>query len=154
MIKAAVFDFDDTLAIHMESDRINDFYRIMAYKDPEHFYGNCCVAPEFMKKYLNSLRKNGTEKIFCLSLMEYSLNLKAKECFVHQNYGDDIEMLSAGSVDAKLKTLDYLSEILELPESEILYVDDDSEILELAKRRGYSTVPIQKIMVLSERNLF
>ncbi len=93
-VKVAIFDFDDTLAIHKNSNYINDRneseeklsnYYLKAYLNPETFYENIeqCIASTAMKNLIDCFRNNNV-KMYCVSGMKFSFHLKAKEYFVHK----------------------------------------------------------------------
>lgn len=104
-IKVAIFDFDDTLAIHKDVDYLKHRneseekllnYYLNAYLNPNSFYEliEPCDMSESIFKLINILRKNNV-KLYCVSGMKFSFHLKAKEYFIHKYYGNDIEVISA-----------------------------------------------------------
>lgn len=76
-IKVAIFDFDDTLAIHKDSDYLKhrreieekrlDYY-LNTYKNPDYFYDDIepCIKSESLYKLINILRSNNV-KMYCLA---------------------------------------------------------------------------------------
>lgn len=86
-IKVAIFDFDETLAIHKDKDFTkhrseseesftNWYYN--AYKNPNKFYDEIepCTKSEILYNLINNLR-NKKIKMYCLSGMKFSFHLKA-----------------------------------------------------------------------------
>lgn len=136
-IKVAIFDFDETLAIHKDKkykekrnqseDKLFSYY-LNAYLNPENFYEKIeiCSVSEPILKLINILRKNDT-KIYCVSGMKFSFHLKAKEDFVHKHYGNDIEIISAGTQELKINATKIIKKLNDCNLDEILFVDDMSE---------------------------
>jgi len=147
-IKVAVFDFDDTLAIHLNryylDDRKNseetwlNFY-IKAYTNPDFFYDEVevCLAPESLKLLVSELRNNGA-KIYLLTGMPCSLNFEAKKAFVHKYYGNDIECLSVMDQKTKITAMKVLQRLHSCSPEQILLVDDIPSNIGLAKDAGFS----------------
>lgn len=148
-IKVAVFDFDDTLAVHRNKDysinRDNSYF-IKARLNPAIFYTTiepCYVLPE-MLKVTERCREIGAV-MYCLSGMRCSLHAEAKKAYIEQNYGDDIELLMAKSQAMKLEVIAMLQEIHKCKAEEILYVDDNVENIVNAQKEGYVAVDIKHI---------
>lgn len=136
-IKVAIFDFDDTLAIHKDKNYLKHRneneekllnYYLNAYLNPESFYENIepCIISEQILKLINTLRKNNV-KMYCVSGMKFSFHLKAKEHFVHKYYGNDIEMISARNQELKIDAAKIISKINKCNLNEVLFVDDIEE---------------------------
>ena len=136
-IKVAIFDFDDTLAIHKDKDyqkhrnesedKLLNYY-LNAYLNPEKFYEiiEPCNMSESILKLINILRKNNV-KIYCVSGMKFSFHLKAKEYFVHKYYANDIEVISTRNQELKVEAAKIISKINNCSFDEILFVDDIEE---------------------------
>ena len=136
-IKVAIFDFDDTLAIHKDKDyqkhrneseeKLQNYY-LNAYLAPEKFYEiiEPCNMSESIFKLINILRKNNV-KIYCVSGMKFSFHLKAKEYFVHKYYGNDIEVISTKNQQLKIDAAKIISKINNCNLNEVLFVDDIEE---------------------------
>lgn len=136
-IKVAIFDFDDTLAIHKDEDYIEHRnetkenllnYYLNAYLNPNSFYEfiEPCNISESILKLINILRKNNV-KIYCVSGMKFSFHLKAKEHFVHKYYGNDIEVISTRNQELKVDAVKIISKVNNCNLNEILFVDDIEE---------------------------
>ena len=136
-IKVAIFDFDDTLAIHnnknyseyRKQDEENFLnYYLNAYLNPEKFYENIepCVKSDSLLNLINTLRDKGV-KIYCLSGMKFSFHLKAKQNFINKHYGCDIEVISTQSQERKLDAIKIIQRINNCSLEEILFVDDMEE---------------------------
>ena len=111
-IKVVIFDYDGTLAVHRDKDfvkhrnenvdkRLN--YYANAYQNPSNFYIDIepCDRSEALYKLIQELR-NKNIKMYCLSGMKFSFHFKAKQDFINTQYGDDIELISAGTQELKL----------------------------------------------------
>ena len=136
-IKVAIFDFDDTLAIHKDKDYLKHRneneekllnYYLNAYLNPESFYETIepCIISEQILKLINTLKKNNV-KIYCVSGMKFSFHLKAKEHFVHKYYSNDIEVISARNQELKIDAAKIISKINKCNLDEVLFVDDIEE---------------------------
>lgn len=133
-IKVAIFDFDDTLAIHKDVDylkhrneseeKLLSYYQ-NAYLKPEKFYETVepCDMSESIFRLINILRKNNV-KLYCVSGMKFSFHLKAKEYFVHKYYGNDIEVISTKNQELKIDASKIISRVNDCNLNEILFVDD------------------------------
>ena len=147
-IKVAIFDFDDTLAFHKDREFIehrkkDNTYWIQAYKNPKIFYEKIepCIAPEQMQKLVNCCREKHI-KMYCLSAMRFSLHSKAKENFIKNNYGKDIEFLSASSQEIKTDVVKLMCEIYNCKLENILFVDDMEDNINNMKNLGiYALTP-------------
>ena len=136
-IKVAIFDFDDTLAIHKDKDyqkhrneseeKLQNYY-LNAYLVPEKFDEiiEPCNMSESILKLINILRKNNV-KIYCVSGMKFSFHLKAKEYFVHKYYGNDIEVISTKNQQLKIDAAKIISKVNNCNLNEVLFVDDIEE---------------------------
>ena len=136
-IKVAIFDFDDTLAIHKDKDyqkhrneseeKLQNYY-LNAYLVPEKFYEiiEPCNMSESILKLINILRKNNV-KIYCVSGMKFSFHLRAKEYFVHKYYGNDIEVISTRNQQLKIDAAKIISKANNCNLNEVLFVDDIEE---------------------------
>lgn len=136
-IKVAIFDFDDTLAIHKDKDFLKhkneneeNFlnYYLNAYLNPDSFYETIepCIMSDSLYKLI-SFFKNNDVKIYCVSGMRFSFHLKAKENFVHKYYGDNIEVISTRSQELKVEAVKIIKRINDCNLNEILFVDDIKE---------------------------
>ena len=136
-IKVAIFDFDDTLAIHKDKDyqkhrneseeKLQNYY-LNAYLNTERFYEiiEPCNMSESILKLINILRKNNV-KIYCVSGMKFSFHLKAKQYFVHKYYGNDIEVISTRNQELKIDAAKIISKVNNCNLNEVLFVDDIEE---------------------------
>lgn len=136
-IKVAIFDFDDTLAIHKDKDFLKhkneneeNFlnYYLNAYLNPDSFYETIepCIMSDSLYKLI-SFFKNNDVKIYCVSGMRFSFHLKAKENFVHKYYDDNIEVISTRSQELKVEAVKIIKRINDCNLNEILFVDDIKE---------------------------
>lgn len=144
-IKLAVFDFDETLAIHRDKDYVehrkklgeNNYFR-KAFEHPDTFYETIepCVISRDMINLIGYLRLHYA-KMYCLSGMRMSLHAKAKQHFIDVNYGDDIELISASTQEHKVDVVKILQESIGCKANEVLFVDDLQKVVDLMKEQGY-----------------
>ena len=70
---------------------------------PEKFYEivEPCDMSKSIFRLISILRKKHV-KLYCVSGMDFSFHLKAKEYFVHKYYWNDIEVISTGNQELKM----------------------------------------------------
>lgn len=137
-ITMAVFDFDDTLAMHqgsrdIEKNHLQLFYDA-AQHSPETFYERVvpCKAPKATVDFVKKLAFDGV-RLVCLSGMRCSLNLAAKQAFIEKHYDGNFEFIIVCSQEFKADILQF---ICEHPD-QTLYVDDVEDNLNRAARYGF-----------------
>ena len=154
-IKVAIFDFDDTLAIHKDrnflkhrsenEDTYLNFY-LNAYLNPETFYENIevCDKSSSLYKIINILRNNGT-KLYCLTGMKFSFHLKAKQNFIRKYYGNDIEVLSCYPQERKVDAVKIIQKANNCDLSEMLFVDDIKDNVNKLNKLGTCALLINEV---------
>ena len=154
-VKVAIFDFDDTLAIHKdkdflihrkESEEKRLGYYLNAYKNPDTFYEYIepCIKSEVLYNFISNLR-NKNIKIYCLSGMKFSFHLKAKQNFINKHYGNDIEVISASTQELKLDSVKIIQRLNNCNLKEILFVDDRKDVINLLNRNGINSIFVKDI---------
>ena len=153
-IKVAIFDFDDTLAFHIDREYIKhrknkNIYWINAYKNPDIFYEKLepCIAPKQMKDLINYCRNNRI-KMYCLSAMRFSLHLKAKEIFIKNNYGNDIEFFSVSSQGRKIDVVNLMCEVHNCKYENVLFIDDMEDNIQNMKRLGICALTPDDVRII------
>lgn len=152
-IKVVIFDFDGTLAIHKDVDflkhrseseekRLN--YYKNAFLNPYNFYTDIevCDRSEVCYNLIKRLRDNNI-KMYCLSGMKFSFHLKAKQEFINKQYGNDIEVISAGTQELKVDGIKIISKIYGCNLDEILFIDDLDETVRYLKSNGINVINIK-----------
>lgn len=154
-IKVAIFDFDETLAIHKDKDFVKhrnesevnfiNFY-LNAYKNPNCFYEEIepCTKSEVLYNLISQLRERKV-KMYCMSGMKFSFHLKAKQAFVNKYYGKDIEVISTSTQELKLQGVKIIQKINNCNLEEILFVDDKKEVIELLNQNGIKGIVVEDI---------
>lgn len=154
-VKVAIFDFDDTLAIHKdkdflihrgESEEKRLGYYLNAYQNPDTFYEYIepCMRSEVLYNFINDLR-NKNIKMYCLSGMKFSFHLKAKQNFINKHYGDDIEVISASTQELKLDGVKIIKRLNNCNLEEILFIDDRSDVIDLLNANGINSILVKDI---------
>ena len=144
-IKVSIFDFDETLAIHKDKDFTkhrseseesftNWYYN--AYKNPNKFYDEIEPCKNFETKGV---------KMYCVSGMKFSFHLKAKQTFIDKYYGDDIEVISTSEQELKLKGIRVLAKLNNCKLNEILFIDDNLDVIALLEKNGIKAIHIDNI---------
>lgn len=136
-IKVAIFDFDDTLAIHKDrdfnkhrnetEDNLLNYY-LNAYLNPQSFYETIepCYILSSLQNLIKIFETKGI-KMYCVSGMKFSFHLKAKEHFIHKYYSDNIEVISTRTQQLKCDAAKIIGRINECNLNEILFVDDNKD---------------------------
>lgn len=154
-IKAAIFDFDDTIAMHQNKDYRKDKnassidkenYYMDAYLYPNLFYEemDICHSNDKVKKLLEVLREKDI-KLYCVSGMSNSLNYKAKESFINTHYGNDIELIFTKSQESKLNMANIISRINDCKINEVLFVDDNEKLVAFLNKNEISAISVNDI---------
>ncbi len=153
-IRLAIFDFDDTLAYHLNRNYMDMFtpenapvFLAGTYTKPENYFDEIepCKAPEELQKLVEEMRRQGA-KLYCLSGMWTSLHLKAKGSFVWKHYGEDVEMVAARDQQTKVLVVNVLKRVYDLDYSEILFVDDMEQNIEMMKELGVTAIHLNDIV--------
>lgn len=159
-IKVAIFDFDDTLAIHQDKEFFkhrneseSNFlsYFINAYTKSTSFYDTIepCSVLEPLYKLVKFFEKSGV-KMYCVTGMQFSFNIKAKEAFVHNHYSDKIEVISTNSQKSKVEAIKIIGKLNECKLNEILFVDDLEENIARFKNIGIKALLPSEVGILSK----
>jgi hypothetical protein len=92
-----------------------------------------------MREFVSTLREmNSDIKFYCLTQMNYSFGLRAKEKFVHEYYGEDFKVISCGVKELKTESLNIIQYVEDIEnKSEILLVDDIWETVDKTIDCGY-----------------
>lgn len=154
-IKVAIFDFDDTLAIHKDRDFLKhrseneetylNFY-LNAYLNPKTFYEDIesCNKSDSLYKIINILRNNGS-KLYCLTGMKFSFHFKAKQNFIHSHYGKDIEVIACYPQESKIDAVKIIQKANNCDLSEILFVDDIKDNVDQLNNLGVYALSIDEV---------
>lgn len=153
--KVVIFDFDDTLAIHKDKDfsihrRESEDkylgYYLNAYKNPNTFYENIepCEKSQMLYNFTVELRNKGI-KMYCLSGMKFSFHLKAKQLFINENYGKDIEVISTASQELKLDGVKIIQRLNDCKLENILFIDDREDVVDNLNKSGVNAILVNNI---------
>ncbi len=151
-IRIAIFDFDDTLAIHKDNDYIKHRnetednllnYYLNAYLNPNIFYDTIepCFISNSLHKFIEICEEKGI-KMYCVSGMKFSFHFKAKEYFIHKYYSEKIEVISTRSQELKCDAVKIIQRVNDCKLNEILFVDDIKEnIIRFSNMGIYALLP-------------
>ncbi len=151
-IQLAIFDFDDTLALHKDPaysyDKKPDYY-IQAYSSPEIFYETIepCDVNNEIKKVIIRCRDNGIP-MFCCSAMKFSLHAKTKQNFINNHYGNDIGFIIASTQENKDDVLETMAKAKRIERSRILFIDDDMENIKRIREKGFSAIHVSEVSTI------
>lgn len=161
-IKVAIFDFDDTLAIHKiknyrdiksSTKDEEEKYYMNAYLYPNEFYDKidpCYILPEILD-FINILRDNNI-KLYCVSGMKNSFNLDAKEYFINKYYGNDIKIIITKDQESKVDVSSVLAKVNKCNLSNILFVDDLLDNVIKLKNKGINAIVPNEIKGFLSKN--
>lgn len=164
-IKVAIFDFDDTLAVHRNRNYVEtrkedeDGYFLKAYENPQVFYETIepCVADADMKNLVVYCR-NEKIPMFCITGMRFSLHMPAKDAFIKKHYGNDIELITSADQGRKADVVRIMMRHFGLKPSQVLFVDDMQATLDLLKYEtgvtGIHPSDVKTLKTKYEDNLF
>lgn len=154
-IKVAIFDFDQTLAMHKdkdypihrrESEEKRLEYYLTAYKNPDTFYDTIepCEKSEELYNLICKLREKNV-KVYCVSGAKYTFHLKAKQAFVNKHYGKDIEVIFVSANELKIDGVRIIQKYHHCKLDEILFVDDKKEVIEMMSANGVKALLVDDI---------
>ena len=151
-IKAALFDFDDTLCIHtrrprdvrVETDYIMNFIR-----EEDNWSGS--VPSKHMKKFIDICIKRNIQ-VGLISSTGYFVSMQAKHKWAEDNYGVKFENYCVGKPELKLVELAAIAQHIGCKKSEILLVDDLYPTLEKASIEGFTACSPMEIVNYIELN--
>lgn len=83
--------------------------------------------------------------MYCLSGMKFSFHFKAKQYFINKQYGNDIELLSAGTQELKLDGIKMISKVNNCNLDEILYIEDLEDTVKFLKSNGINVIDVNDI---------
>ena len=84
--------------------------------------------------------------MYCLSGMKFSFHFKAKQDFINTQYGDDIELVSAGTQELKLDGIKIISKLNNCNLNEILYIEDLEDTVRFLKSNGINVINVNDII--------
>ena len=158
-IKVAIFDFDDTLAIHRDSNYVEnrkadeDGYFLKAYENPQAFFETIepCTANNDMRNLVGYCRNEGIP-MFCVTGMRFSLHMSAKNAFIKKYYGDDIELITSAGQERKSDVVRILIRHFNIQPEQVLFVDDMQSTLDkLSNDTGITSVHVSGIKDLKTK---
>lgn len=154
-LKIALFDFDDTLAVHSihvtESveDRLQ-YNTLVLQKDLNAWSG--CMPNDHLKSFILKCQKNGI-RIGLISVTTSYPHMVMKQRWVEQNYGMVLENYCVCSAAEKVHMLEAISKAFRFNLNEILIVDDLWSTLESAADAGFqSASPIEVVNFINNDN--
>ena len=83
--------------------------------------------------------------MYCLSGMKFPFHLKAKQTFIDKYYGNDIEVISTSLQELKLKGVKIIGKINNCKLDEILFIDDNFDVITLLKKNGVKALLVDNL---------
>ncbi len=158
-IKVAIFDFDNTLAIHRNGNYVEDRksdedgYFLEAYENPQNFFETIepCTENTDMKNLVSYCR-NENIPMFCVTGMKFSLHMPAKAAFIKKHYGDDIELIVSAGQEHKPDVVRILMRHFGITPEQVLFVDDMQTTLDILNHdTGIVGVHLSEVKELKTR---
>lgn len=144
-IKIVLFDFDDTLCIHPMHGSINTEPNVSSVLKYGADTWSHCSANIHMADFM-SLLEDLNIRMGLISACNYYFTMHAKQVWVKNTYGYDLENFCTNSADNKIKVLDAISEIYGYSKDEIMIVDDYWLVSDTCADGGYvSWTPMQVV---------
>lgn len=85
--------------------------------------------------------------------MKFSFHLKAKQNFIHKNYGNDIEIISCYPQERKADSVKIIQKANNYNLSEILFVDDIKDNVDKLNNLGLCALLIDEVdSILAVKN--
>ena len=83
--------------------------------------------------------------MYCLSGMKFSFHLKAKQNFINNHYGNDIEVIYASTQELKLDGVKIIKRLNSCDLEEILFIDDRDDVIKLLNSHGIKSILVKDI---------
>lgn len=155
-IRAVVFDFDDTLALHpiVERDKDEKFWERMYRGEWEEVYSQL-VAPDATLNFITRLQTSGID-IMALTWSTFSFAVKCKEKWLQAHYGDAFKdrVYSCGTREAKLKFLKLLCNVYNCAPCEIAIVEDNDVTNKECREAGFVTINTLNVLACGGKVFF
>lgn len=142
-LRAAVFDFDNTLCIHPINRVFPDGWDAQFTKDTfcmewEKIYKDC-IAPEAMKRLIGKIQGETGADVMMLSHVRFSHYVTAKEAWLEKEYGGIFRgrCYGCGTRADKLRFLQMLCEYYGCSPAEIILVEDNDEVIQECRKEGF-----------------
>lgn len=140
-IKCVVFDFDNTIAIHVKERRSNPLNLPYWYDEMNQLFTYTSPWKEsrvldYMQDFIDELNAKGVVLAIC-SATEIAPLANAKVEWARKQCGVDFMNLCCGTPESKVTMLDVLSHGFKYKHNEVLIVDDRAGTLEDAVKNGY-----------------
>lgn len=135
--KIVLLDFDDTLCIHEnhQGDEDDSIYNKNILKIGIDTWSNC--SPNIhLKRFMEECIKRNIKLGLISATMSYP-HMKAKNDWVLDNYGIELENYCVGTYEGKVKIMIAISDAFNIPREQILIIDDLYENLERAAKNGF-----------------
>lgn len=148
-IKAAFFDFDDTLCIHLDHSPWLEWFRDCITGDGDIYLDkNKCAPMPCMEYLINDCKNAGIPRI-CLTWAQVDFVKEPKMKFIEHYYGDDAinKIYCTGTREDKVKfILEYCHEFGLKPE-EVLVVEDNCSTIHEVLEAGCILMTPQEVAV-------
>lgn len=157
-LKCVCYDFDDTIVgwTEVRNRKASVFDENCLEKKNWYVSHRDCYEPiDFMKKFLKIMHPR-TERMFCISWIDWSGPYWMKKEIVEEILGNDLcdDLLAAGTREMKVEILKKLCKCYGYKPENILLVDDHPDTCVDAREAGFCTIsPIGVYAYLSREKL-
>ena len=77
--------------------------------------------------------------------MKFSFHFKAKQNFINKHYGNDIELVSAGTQELKFDGIKIIAKTSDCDLEEMLFVEDLEDTVKFLKSNGINVINVNEI---------
>lgn len=155
-LKMVLYDFDDTLCIHLQHDYDENnkqsihLHNVNILKYGKDCYNENTTTSTHMKKFMKTCEKLGIRQGLISATTSYE-HFISKQEWVKERYGINLENFCVGTVEAKQEILLAIADAYEYDRDEILVVDDMWQTLSQAALNGFQTCTPIEIVIYEDR---
>lgn len=149
-LEFAIFDFDDTLCVHIDHTGNPDegekqYNKNILTFGADHYNNKGCEDNILLKRFM-LMCKEKKARLGLMSATKSFQHMQAKNEWIKRRYGLELENFSVGKFDYKLELMIAISDAYNIPRDRILLVDDCWEQLERGANAGFQTAsPIEVV---------
>ena len=149
-IKIVLVDYDDTACIHRHlrvDDLVRKNWNKALIENDEDFYMDISLysySPA-LQWLLGKLNESGAKGI-CITWSETNRLDNARRRFLFNYYGSNIsDLVMVGTREGKLSYAESMSEVLSIPKSNILIIEDHPSTIIEFRRAGFKALSMSEV---------
>lgn len=145
LYRLAVFDFDDTLAIHPSYLYDDDKFGHTSCLTGDPNYYSHSYAPPVMQNLIANLR-NECVYLMCLTHESTSLVQPLKQSFLDKWYGPGIELVFTSKPEYKPRDICIKCNMLGIEPCDVLFIDDKIGTVVAARKYGINALTTMQVL--------